>query len=132
MSPARVTADHNPLRADDDKRLPRIAGPSALVLFGVTGDLARKKLLPAIYDLNAALLSYALSGYDGWLSSAGYIGPKVQVAHDISLLVPEVFSRMTEAERAAIDADNARLAQIEVKRGIFPFGGACQRWVAAS
>ncbi|HQD97663.1 MAG TPA: glucose-6-phosphate dehydrogenase [Propionicimonas sp.] len=28
-----------------------MAGPSALVLFGVTGDLARKKLLPAIYDL---------------------------------------------------------------------------------
>ena len=24
-----------------------MAGPSALVLFGVTGDLARKKLLPA-------------------------------------------------------------------------------------
>lgn len=29
-------------------------------------------------------------------------------------------------------ADNARLAQIEIKRGIFPFGGANQRWVAAS
>ena len=57
--------------------------------------------LPAIYDLNAALLSYALSGYDGWLSSAGYIGPKVQVAHDISLLIPEIFSRMSVEERDA-------------------------------
>ncbi|WP_315584846.1 hypothetical protein [Actinomyces viscosus] len=57
--------------------------------------------LPAIYDLNAALLSYALSGYDGWLSSAGYIGPKVQVAHDISLLIPEIFSRMSTEERDA-------------------------------
>ena len=57
--------------------------------------------LPAIYDLNAALLSYALSGYDGWLSSAGYIGPKVQVAHDISLLIPEIFSRMSAEERDA-------------------------------
>ncbi|WP_322981417.1 crotonase/enoyl-CoA hydratase family protein [Pseudomonas sp. C11] len=28
--------------------------------------------------------------------------------------------------------ENARLAQIEIKRGIFPFGGANQRWVAAS
>ena len=66
MSPARVTADHNPLRADDDKRLPRIAGPSALVLFGVTGDLARKKLLPAIYDLaNRGLLpsGFSLVGF---------------------------------------------------------------------
>ena len=41
----------NPLRDSGDRRLPRIAGPSVLVLFGVTGDLARKKLLPAIYDL---------------------------------------------------------------------------------
>ena len=57
--------------------------------------------LPPIYDLNAALLSYALGSYDGWLSSAGYIGPKVKVAHDISLLVPEIFSRMTPQERDA-------------------------------
>ena len=30
---------------------PRIAGPCGLVIFGVTGDLSRKKLMPAIYDL---------------------------------------------------------------------------------
>ena len=57
--------------------------------------------LPAVYDLNAALLSYALGGYDGWLSSAGCIGPKVTVAHDISLLIPEIFSRMDASERDA-------------------------------
>jgi len=57
--------------------------------------------LPPVYDLNASLLSYALGGYDGWLSSAGYIGPRVKVAHDISLLVPEIFSRMTPRERDA-------------------------------
>ncbi|MDN5757498.1 MAG: glucose-6-phosphate dehydrogenase [Tomitella sp.] len=33
--------------------MPRIAGPCSLVIFGVTGDLARKKLLPSIYDLAA-------------------------------------------------------------------------------
>lgn len=31
-----------------------------------------------------------------------------------------------------IVADNTKMAQIEVKRGIFPFGGANQRWVALS
>ncbi|MDK7062803.1 hypothetical protein QP290_26515, partial [Escherichia coli] len=36
----------NPLRDPQDKRLPRIAGPGGMVIFGVTGDLARKKLLP--------------------------------------------------------------------------------------
>ena len=57
--------------------------------------------LPAIIDLNAAFLSYALTGYDGWVSCAGYVGPKVRIDHDFSLLVPEVFSRMTPAERDA-------------------------------
>ena len=55
----------NPLRDPHDRRLPRIAGPAGLVLFGVTGDLARNKLLPAIYDLaNRGLLppSFALTG----------------------------------------------------------------------
>ena len=41
----------NPLRDAGDRRLPRIAGPSGLVIFGVTGDLSRKKLMPAVYDL---------------------------------------------------------------------------------
>ncbi len=57
--------------------------------------------LPTTYDLNAAFLSFALSGYDGWLSAAGYVGPTVRVDHDISLLVPEVFARMTPEERCA-------------------------------
>ena len=42
----------NPLRDPRDRRLPLIAGPSSMVMFGVTGDLARKKLLPALYDLD--------------------------------------------------------------------------------
>ncbi|WP_353953689.1 glucose-6-phosphate dehydrogenase [Knoellia sp. S7-12] len=66
MSPARVTATHNPLRDPRDKRLPRIAGPCSLVLFGVTGDLATKKLMPAIYDLaNRGLLppGFSLIGF---------------------------------------------------------------------
>jgi glucose-6-phosphate 1-dehydrogenase len=41
----------NPLRDPQDRRLPRIPEPCALVIFGVTGDLARKKLIPAVYDL---------------------------------------------------------------------------------
>ncbi|MDT7768168.1 MAG: glucose-6-phosphate 1-dehydrogenase [Mycobacterium sp.] len=56
----------NPLRDKRDKRLPRIAGPCAVVIFGVTGDLARKKVVPAIYDLaNRGLLppNFALVGF---------------------------------------------------------------------
>jgi len=57
---------NNPLRDPLDRRLPRIAGPSGLVIFGVTGDLAKKKLMPAVYDLaNRGLLppSFALTGF---------------------------------------------------------------------
>ncbi|HEY3860383.1 MAG TPA: hypothetical protein VGO59_00725 [Verrucomicrobiae bacterium] len=55
--------------------------------------------LPPILDLNAALVSFALTGYDGFISAAGHVGPKVRVDHDISLLIPEVWCRMTPAER---------------------------------
>lgn len=63
-SQPRVAA--SPLRDPDDRRLPQIAGPCAIVMFGVTGDLAQKKLLPAIYDLaNRGLLSpgFGLVGF---------------------------------------------------------------------
>ncbi len=56
----------NPLRDERDKRVPHIAGPCSLVIFGVTGDLARKKLMPAIYDLAARGLlppGFALVGF---------------------------------------------------------------------
>src|SRR5246500_4125582 len=56
----------NPLRDKEDKRLPRIAGRWAMVLFGVTGDLAHKKVVPAVYDLaNRGLLppTFALVGF---------------------------------------------------------------------
>ncbi len=56
----------NPLRDPADRRLPRIPEPCALVVFGVTGDLSRKKLLPAIYDLaNRGLLpnDFVLLGF---------------------------------------------------------------------
>ena len=61
-----VRPGRNPLRDGRDRRLSRVAGPSSLVLFGITGDLARKKLLPAVYDLaNRGLLppSFGLVGF---------------------------------------------------------------------
>jgi glucose-6-phosphate 1-dehydrogenase len=66
VTPTRIEPDHNPLRDPRDKRLSRIAGPCGLVLFGVTGDLARKKLMPAVYDLaNRGLLppGFSLVGF---------------------------------------------------------------------
>ncbi|WP_375475995.1 glucose-6-phosphate dehydrogenase [uncultured Jatrophihabitans sp.] len=56
----------NPLRDPADRRLPRVPEPCALVIFGIGGDLSRKKLIPAIYDLaNRGLLptDFVMIGY---------------------------------------------------------------------
>jgi len=55
--------------------------------------------LPPIMDLNNALVSWVLTGHHGFVTAAGYVGPKVRVDHDVSLIVPEVFCRMTPEER---------------------------------
>ena len=66
MTRARSRAGTTRCATPEDRRLNRIAGPSALVIFGVTGDLSRKKLMPAVYDLaNRGLLppGFALVGF---------------------------------------------------------------------
>jgi glucose-6-phosphate 1-dehydrogenase len=44
-------SDRNPLR--EGLNLPRVPAPCALVIFGASGDLTRRKLFPAIYALAA-------------------------------------------------------------------------------
>ena len=55
--------------------------------------------MPPIIDLNNALVSWLLTGHNGFVTAAGYVGPKVRVDHDISLLVPEIWCRMSPEER---------------------------------
>ncbi len=69
--------------------------------FGSEGALTKgpfNNLLVAA-DLNNAFLSYILTGYEPLSSAAGYVGPKYRVDHDISLLMPEIVSRMSVEER---------------------------------
>ncbi len=47
--PATPGTSENPLRAG--MRLERVAPPCVVVIFGATGDLTRRKLLPALYRL---------------------------------------------------------------------------------
>jgi hypothetical protein len=56
--------------------------------------------LPPIHDLNAALVSYILTDLSVFSSAAGWVGPKLRVDHDISLLVPEIWARMSPEERS--------------------------------
>ena len=52
-------------------------------------------------DLNNALLSHILCGYQGFSSAAGYIGQKNRFDHDISILVPEIWARLEPEDRDA-------------------------------
>ncbi len=69
--------------------------------FGSEGALTKGPFnaLWTTADLNNALVSYILTGYDGFTSAAGYVGPEYRMGHDISLLIPEIWCRMTVRER---------------------------------
>jgi phosphoenolpyruvate carboxykinase (diphosphate) len=69
--------------------------------FGSEGALTKapfNALWPVI-DLNNALVSMILTGYAGFTTSAGYVGPRFRVDHDISMLAPEIWCRMRVLER---------------------------------
>lgn len=70
---------------------------------GLEGALTKAPFnaLCPISDLNNALVSFILTGYDTWLSSSGYLGPKFRIDHDISLLIPEIWSRLSHGEISA-------------------------------
>jgi hypothetical protein len=55
--------------------------------------------LPPIIDLNNALVSFLLTGHNGFVTAAGHVGPNFRVDHDISLIVPEVWCHLTPEER---------------------------------
>ncbi len=53
----------------------------------------------AAADINTALVSMILTGLSGYSTAAGHIGPYAKFDHDISLLVPEIWCRMSPDER---------------------------------
>ncbi len=55
--------------------------------------------LPPITDLNNALVSHLLTGAQAFATAAGFVGPHFRMDHDISLLIPEIWSRMEVSER---------------------------------
>jgi hypothetical protein len=56
-------------------------------------------MLATTADLNSTIVSMILTGLGGFSTPAGHIGSRYEVGHDISLLVPEIFCRMTPEER---------------------------------
>jgi phosphoenolpyruvate carboxykinase (diphosphate) len=71
--------------------------------FGSEGALTKGPFnaMPPVVDVNNALVAAILTGYDGFTTAAGHIGPHYRVDHDNSMLVPELWCRMRVAERDA-------------------------------
>ena len=122
----------NPLRDSDDRRLPRIAEPCVLVIFGVTGDLSRKKLMPAVYDLaNRGLLPPGF-GLVGFARREWEDQDFAQVVHDAvkeharTEFREEVWEQLLEGIRfvsGTFDSDDAferlreTLTELDTERG---------------
>lgn len=127
-----TAAAANPLRDPVDYRLPRVAGPCGMVLFGVTGDLATKKVMPAIFDLaNRGLLppTFSLVGFArrDWLDE-----DFTQIVHDAvrehsrTPFREEIWQQLAEgirfvagdlADPAAYQDLKAAIAELDVSRG---------------
>jgi glucose-6-phosphate 1-dehydrogenase len=122
----------NPLRDPRDRRIPRLAGPCLLVLFGVTGDLASKKLLPAIYDLaNRGLLppGFSLVGFarrDWADADFAQVTHDAVKAHARTPFREDVWNQLCEgirfvpgafADDAAFDRLAQTVAELDVDRG---------------
>ena len=79
--------------------------------FGSEGALTKGPFnaLPPVVDVNNALVSAILTGYAGFTTAAGYIGPEYRVDHDNSMIVPESWCRMRVNEREAAISDRERI-----------------------
>ena len=76
--------------------------------------------LRPITDLNNALVSYLLTGLAGFSTPAGHIGAQVRVDHDLSLLIPEIWCRLSPQERSPAFLISEQLLE---KLGDFTFNG---------
>jgi glucose-6-phosphate 1-dehydrogenase len=123
----------NPLRDPRDRRLPRVPDPCALVVFGVTGDLARKKLIPAVYDLgNRGLLppGFALLGFarrDWGVGEFESLAREAAEQHSRTEFRENVWRRVADSlsflpgafdDDNAFDALAAKLGELEHTHGI--------------
>jgi phosphoenolpyruvate carboxykinase (diphosphate) len=84
--------------------------------FGSEGALTKGPFnaLSPVADVNNALVSAILTGYPGFTTAAGHIGPKYKVDHDNSMLVPELWCRMRVHERNAdFLIENGYLEKVE-------------------
>ncbi|MFC9840514.1 glucose-6-phosphate dehydrogenase [Rhodococcus sp. NPDC127530] len=107
----------------------QVTEPASMVIFGITGDLSRKKLVPAIYDLaHGGQLppDFDLVGFARDSSDAETRLREAVIAHARTPFDPVVWATLAERihlvqgsfdDTAAFARLAARLAEIDVRRG---------------
>jgi glucose-6-phosphate 1-dehydrogenase len=124
-----TTAVENPLR--EGLRLERTPEPCALVIFGATGDLTRRKLIPALYQLshdrllpaNFATIGFARrdwsdDSFRGEMKQAvDAFAPHVHAGVWESFADTLYFSRGEFHDPAAYERLAAKLKEIDAERG---------------
>jgi glucose-6-phosphate 1-dehydrogenase len=107
LSASVQTAPENPFAQDVAKRLP---DPTTLVIFGAGGDLAARKLLPAVYNLSLAGLLPDRFGMLG-----------VSRRHDVPSFRKTAREAIQAHSRTGFDEDtwNALEPKLEVVQGDF-------------
>src|SRR2546421_6648599 len=126
-----VTAD--PIRCGSSPPA-RPAYPCAIVIFGASGDLARRKLIPALYDLaaNASLApSYAIVGFartamsdDAFRNTSGEATRKISEVGPVddtkwTAFAPSLFYFPGDyKDPEAFRRLGARLAELDRERGL--------------
>ncbi|WP_446666526.1 glucose-6-phosphate dehydrogenase [Flexivirga sp. B27] len=103
-------------------------GPASMVIFGITGDLSRKKLIPAIYDLEHG--GHLSPDFDvlGLTRDASTVESRLReavIAHARAPFDPEVWGRLCRRihfiqgsfdDPASFTALSSRLAELDVLR----------------
>jgi glucose-6-phosphate 1-dehydrogenase len=106
-----------------------VAEPASMVIFGITGDLSRKKLIPAIYDLaHSGQLppDFDLVGFARDSTDADTRLREAVIAHARTPFDPVLWAELAERihvvqglfdDTAAFARLSARLAELDVRRG---------------
>jgi glucose-6-phosphate 1-dehydrogenase len=124
-----TSAVENPLR--EGLRLERTPEPCALVIFGATGDLTRRKLIPALYQLshdrllpaNFAIVGFARRDWDDQTFRAEMKEAVDDFASTVHEGVWESFAETLYFHRGEFDKPDAyeslavRLKEIDAERG---------------
>ena len=107
----------------------QVTEPASMVIFGITGDLSRKKLIPAIYDLaHGGQLppDFDLVGFARDSTDAETRLREAVIAHARTPFDPAVWAELAERihlvqgsfdDTAAFARLSARLAELDVRRG---------------